>query len=95
MSDDRLGDIQVKVSDHDEHPLGCDCDLCFLYLRHARLEDERDALKDALEGLLRAWGGHNHWDSTMMHGAGCEACIRWREATPQARAALALCEKGE
>ena len=40
MSDDRIADIQVKVSDHVEHPMGCKCDLCFMYLDHARLESE-------------------------------------------------------
>jgi len=29
---DRLGDLQVTLSDHDAHPMGCDCDLCFLYV---------------------------------------------------------------
>lgn len=37
----------------------------------------------------RQMTGHNHWDHTMQHGAGCSLCITQREIMERNRAALA------
>lgn len=35
---ERMGAIQVRVSDHSAHPIGCECDLCWLYLKADRMD---------------------------------------------------------
>ncbi len=51
-------------------------------------------LRAAAEALLAApiWG-HNHWDHTMRHGAGCEICIDQRKAKEAFSAALAATDQ--
>ncbi len=50
-----MAEIQVKVSDHGEHPAGCDhaerCDLCFLYLEVEAGKEVRTALVNVMERL--------------------------------------------
>ena len=43
----RLADVQVKVSSEIDHPKGCDCDLCWLYLNLSR--DRKDHIGDVDE----------------------------------------------
>jgi len=53
------------------------------------LLQQNDQLRAALRDLMDNIGGHEHWDSTGMHGAGCMTCAQQREAKDRARAALA------
>jgi hypothetical protein len=66
------------------------------YDREAKLQNrltaiktERDWLKKAILSHLDApiWG-HNHWDDTQRHGAGCKTCIAQRDARQLLRSAL-------
>lgn len=41
-------------------------------------------LHEATIVLRNGMGGHNHWDSTQRHGAGCETCIQQQEARQSA-----------
>ena len=42
------------------------------------LAAEKEVMKKALK-LVYDMAGHNHWDNTMQHGAGCPLCIKQRE----------------
>jgi len=42
------------------------------------LAAEKEVMKKALK-LIYDMAGHNHWDATMQHGAGCPLCIKQRE----------------
>ena len=60
------------------------CDNEMLVAENKKLRNQLKALHDATIVLRNGMGGHNHWDSTMQHGAGCETCIRQREAREEA-----------
>lgn len=78
----------------DEVAWWCSCEECstpvrsrFFYSFQSCPECVR--LRRALNDLLDNVGGHNHWDSTMRYGAGCDLCLRQNAAKERARAALA------
>lgn len=66
------------------HPLGS-ADLCRAAADELeRLREQVRLLHDATIVLRNGMGGHNHWDYTQQHGAGCETCIMQRKAREEA-----------
>ena len=62
---------------------------------NARLIAAAPELLAACEAAIDAnLGSHNHWDHTMQHGAGCQLCIRQKEAARKIRAAIAKAKGG-
>ena len=61
-----------------------------------RLEGTRNAYRlmhDATIVLRSGMGGHNHWDHTGKHGAGCEVCLSQSEARAEANGLIAQAGK--
>lgn len=48
--------------------------------RIKELEAKLERVKKAIDDNLWRMLGHNHWDSTMSHGAGCEKCKEQSDA---------------
>ena len=47
----------------------------------------------AIEILKRGYGGHQHWDQTGGHGAGCDLCKMWWDARDEVDRLLKEIEK--
>lgn len=50
-----------------------------------RLRADLLRLHDATIILRNGMGGHNHWDNTQRHGAGCPICIAQQQARREAQ----------
>lgn len=61
-----------------------DCERCQMHAEILILRRRVGFLHDATIVLRNGMGGHNHWDYTMMHGAGCETCIAQTKARNEA-----------
>lgn len=44
-------------------------------------DQAREAFEDAERCIKGINHGHEHWDRTMQHGAGCNTCAKQREST--------------
>ncbi len=73
--------LAAEIAGHEDMIKGLEIQLRWMTESYVERETEREALREELLAARKALKmthrmfGHNHWDSTMQHGTGCEKCI--------------------
>jgi hypothetical protein len=82
---ERLRDLAESLTGNNwDHPITARGDCLTAAAELERLTRQVQLLHDATIVLRNGMGGHNHLDSTMRRGEGCQICIAQREARDNA-----------